>query len=518
VVLENNAADTLFSKEYATVDNAVLNFDNVRFAVAGKFTTDNVSDIAFCYDNPTGTTQSIYVLQSTKNSFLPAVDYYTGTKQQLAFADITSLVSSTLDNSQKVSATLWKNNKRGAVTFGFDDGYVNAFRYGANYLAQQKLRGTFYDISNLGFDNDADYANWDTLSYYNKQGHEICSHTANHKGIGAYTDADSILLVDNLLQKSKSDLDNILQQNTISLSYPFGNFNYQSLTEVGKYFYNARSSQNGFNLATPFDFMALRSKFVSSTTLPSEIDTWLSRAETYQYHLSIMFHNMSNVPFDKSADEYIYGFDDFKQSVTYAQQRSLWIDTQGKVYKYIKERNELKIVKYETASDTLSIKASSGLDTTLFNEELTLKIELPATWNTDSATIADSGKRWKLPVQTENNKLYTYVNSIPDNRELKLWQTKYLVTGANTNAAGSAYVLSTFRNANQTYLNIKGTIEQGMHVDAYDMLGQKILSTGNIIETMPANNYETARNSLVIFILSSKNGSRLATCKATITN
>lgn len=514
LVLENNIAGSLTSKDYITIDRNTLNFDNIKFVASGRFSSDDLWDLALCYDNVINSTQTIYILRSNQNTFLSFQDYYSKPTSELSFENILSVNISTTNINTKVSATLWKNNKKGAVTFGFDDGFVNALRYGGNYLAQQQIHGTFYDITNVAFNNEPDYANWDTLSYYKNQGHEICSHTANHKGIGTYTGADSIILLDNLLLKSKQDLDNKLQQNTLSLSYPFGNFNYQSLSEVSKYFLNGRTSQDGFNLATPFDFIALKSKYVDSQTTPTQIDAWLSEAEYYKYHLSLMFHNLSVVPFDKTTDSYVYAFDDFKQSVNLAKQRNLWIDTQANIYKYIKERNGLKITKYETYADSIVVNITSELNSSIFDQELTLKIELPSTWNVDSVAVNNNLKTSKTAVFNENNKKYSFVNAVPDNRKITIFRNKKYISEINDLIIKPQLCISTFKDKANTYIKIKGDLDKAKFLVGYTIYGQKIFTTSDIMSDILIDNNSLQFNQIVFFVLFDKYGNKLAVNKS----
>ena len=430
-----------------------------------------------------------------------------------------SVVSGDFVTESKVSPTVWFNNKKGAVTFGFDDGYLKAIRNGGGFLAKKNLKGTFYIITDVAFNDEPDYANWDTIKYYNRFGHEFCSHTANHTAVGMYTGADSLLVLNRMLGKSKHDLDSILNQNTISMSYPFGSFSYQSISQVSKYFRNVRSSQSGYNLQTPFDLFVLKSKFISSLTTPAVIDSWFSTAENYGYHLSLMYHNILSETFDKEdpENEYFYSFNDFKQNVNDAMKHDLWIDTQSAIYKYTMERNKINLTHYTESGDTVFVQVDDGLDDAIYNQEITLKVELPNLWNVDSVIITNANERSKSAVFSDNLKRYCYVNALPDNHILKLSKPG-LTTSTKMLSGETSYSLYAYRNRHkkETSVLVKGEVVQGMSILIYNMLGVKVYANYNINSNeLIINNSQIGTGNLICFLVNS-NGQILCNAKVTL--
>lgn len=125
----------------------------------------------------------MFVYESTGSSFAAYKIYFSSPKLAFSFDNVNALFVGKYDAKPKVTPTIWYNNKKGTVTFRFDDGMTNALRFGANELSKNKLKGTFYIISNTPFNNEVDYCNWDTLRYYKNSGHEMGSHSANAIGI-----------------------------------------------------------------------------------------------------------------------------------------------------------------------------------------------------------------------------------------------------------------------------------------------------------------------------------------------
>ncbi len=421
-VFENQNKLSFSKKNYLLPDRNDFNFTHVKLAASGLINADNKTDIVLCYDHIGFGSQIMFVYESTGNSFAPFKSYFGAPKLAFSFDNVNALFVGKYDAKPKVMPTIWYNNKPAAVTFGFDDGMANALRYGANELYRNQLNGTFYIISNVPFNNEVDYCNWDTLRYYKNKGHEIGSHTANHKFSGNYSSVDSIIILNNLLQKSKNDLDTQLTQNTLSFSYPFGSFNSQTPTEVAKHFKTARSSQEGYNLPTPFDFHALKSQYVASTTSNESIKSWFETARTYNYHISLMYHNIQNVDFDKTNDEYSFGLNDLSQNIQDAKKADLWIETQGNVYKYTKERNAVKLISYEAFADSLHFVTDDFLDNTEFNQPITLQVEIPESWTQDS--VYTNINHNKSATFTANGHKYCFVNAIPTNSKICVSKTK----------------------------------------------------------------------------------------------
>ena len=450
-----NQDNTSFSKtNFLTPDINDFNFSHVKIAGAGYITNDLKTDIVMCYNHEGFGSQIFYVFESTGAGFLPYRIYYSIEKSKFSFDNVNALLIGKYAKSKKVTPTMWFDNKKGAVTFGFDDGMTNALRYGANELSINNLKGTFYIISDVPFKNERDYCNWDTLRYYKNMGHEMGSHNGKHIFSGNYINSDSLHILENILSKSKYDLDTQLNQNTLSFSYPFGSFNQQTPKVVNKYFQNARTSQSGFNIATPFDQQAIKSQYIASTTPNETVKSWLETAENYNYHLSLMYHNIQNITFDKLADEYSCALSDFKQHIHYAKNTNLWIDSQGNIYNYITQRNAFKLISYETFTDSVHFVAEDYLDDTLYDQKITLRVEIPENWLTDSVYCNKHTN--KLPVISENGHNYCYVNTIPDHSTVCISKSK--TTGLNKTTLKNN-LLKCYRN-NKQYITIEPFIDQ----------------------------------------------------------
>jgi hypothetical protein len=84
--------------------------------------------------------------------------------------------------------TYFQNNKKGAVSLNFDDGYPSQITNGIPLLNARNLKGTFFVI--IGPDWINSHISWETLRDIASQGHEIGSHSVNHLDLTALPESD----------------------------------------------------------------------------------------------------------------------------------------------------------------------------------------------------------------------------------------------------------------------------------------------------------------------------------------
>ncbi len=99
--------------------------------------------------------------------------------------------------------------------------------------------------------------------------------------------------------------------------------------------------------------------------------------------------------------------------------RDLWIDTHENIYKYIRERNALRITQvYLTGEGSFSFMADDDLPDSVFNVELTLKIHLPESWLDDTVTIETGGTQFLVAANQGPGGAFVYFNHLPDNSQV----------------------------------------------------------------------------------------------------
>ncbi|MCD4709309.1 MAG: T9SS type A sorting domain-containing protein, partial [Bacteroidales bacterium] len=309
----------------------------------------------------------------------------------------------------------------------------------------------------------------------------IGSHTTNHSNLGYLTASGNIDSLEQVLSVSVELLNERFDQYTISMSMPFGSFRYETLEYISRYLYTARSSQYGYNLATPYDFFVLNSWPVLSTTSPAYVDNLLSTAETYGYYLPLMYHDMVDEPFNEDSLIYTYSRELFRETVQSAGSRDLWIDTHERIYKYIRERNALKILQMESGDmdsqpGHFSFEADDGLTDSIFNVELTLKIFLPASWTEDTVTVGPEGDYNFAAVQQDTTGSFVLYNYLPVNGiSINVYDGKQAGTGfPDRNALQAEVSLAAAPNPfhHETMITVSGKINAHGYLIVRDIHGR----------------------------------------------
>jgi len=417
-VFEGAAAGQLAPVDYITFIDSEPYITNIIHAAGGDFAGDTATDLALFYDNPGTGSQEILVLESELSTFKAPELAFSADPGSFSMTDISAVQSGTYVHQPVVSATTWKDDMPGAISFTFDDGYKGAFEHGGPELEAAGLKGTFYIFTDTTFINDGELASTSLVREYKDKGHEIASHTTNHANLGFLTASGDVDSLTQVLSGSVEKLNERFDQYTTSMAIPFGSFRYETLDYISQYFYSARSSQFGFNLATPYDFYAFKSWPILSTTSPAFVDNLLAVAETYGTYLPLMYHDIKDEPFDEESLIYTYSRELFRETVQDALKRELWIDTHERIYKYIRERNALKIFQLESGDmdsqpGHFSFEADDGLVDSIFNVGLTLKVSIPANWTEDTVTMGPEGELNYVKVYQDSLGSYVYYNWLP---------------------------------------------------------------------------------------------------------
>jgi peptidoglycan/xylan/chitin deacetylase (PgdA/CDA1 family) len=520
-VFEGSETGQLSPAEYISIPETDLLISSVLHAVSGNFAGDTATDLTLFYDHPATGSQEILVLESDLNSFKLPETAKVFDPASFSFADLTAVRSGSFKYQPMVSVTTWKENSRGAISFTFDDGYRGAFEHGGAELEAAGLKGTFYIFTDTTTIYDGELASTGLVWEYRALGHEIGSHTTNHSNLGFLTESGDIDSLEQVLSTSVELLNERFQQQTVSMSIPFGSFQYETLEHISRHFYSARSSQYGFNLATPYDFYALKSWPILSTTYPDYVDNLLATAEAYGTWLPLMYHDMVDEVFDEETEIYNYSRELFRETVQDAVDRDLWIDTHERIYKYIRERNALKIGQLDNEDldaepGHFSFEADDGLPDSIFNVELTLKIALPDSWSEDTVSVGPENGLNNVEVQEDSSGSFILYNWLPvSGISIHINDEMLALSGVQDRLAPPNEVrLSAVPNPFQkeTIIRVSGTRTGNAYLIARDIHGQ-------IVRKIPVNtggSYSLAGENLApgIYILQLiENGSQLGSLK-----
>lgn len=422
LVLEGSSTAGFSLSSYASLDSLMYPSAGVPAMLAGPFNEYGPDDLLVLRTNVETGKQEILSMYGTGSTFSSPEIVHKSISDSLSFVDLRTALTGTFYHEPDIRVATWYNNRAGAVSFTFDDGYRGAFEHGGAELEAAGLKGTFYvftDTTALHYDGEL--ASSALISKYVAMGHEIGSHSSNHVNLGYLTETENWDSLDYVLTESARVLEERYGQKPLCMSIPFGSFRPQTLEHIAKVYYSARSSQYDYNLSTPYDYFALKSRPILSSATPEFVDGLVATAQAWGYYLPLMYHDMTDQAFDE--EEYIYNYDRgrFRETIDLLLQRDVWIGRHADVYKYMRERDALEVIPVDGPLDgSISFSSDDHLPDEIFDMELSLLVSLPADWEDGQVTIEQGDSLQVLEVSVLKGKAQCMLNHIPGSGIVKV--------------------------------------------------------------------------------------------------
>jgi peptidoglycan/xylan/chitin deacetylase (PgdA/CDA1 family) len=288
--------------------------------------------------------------------------------------------------------TTWFHNKPGAVSISFDDGGYTQYTAAYPILEKYSLKVTFgivgewtkeeaemsaepdqFEIKKMG---------WQQLLDLLDHGHEIAAHGYRHERYDKFSPVDSLvrqmILVKSLIE-SKTNHPVV----TIHYPYSFASGNIPVAARKAGFLFG-RTGLDTVNSVTPQDMYLLATQTILNSSEPDSaiFGNWLEFAEGKW--LILMYHNLfSEDSREMSLNRYhhvLYSYslppESFEMQVKRIVEKDYWIAPISTVGKYIIERDST-VLRTIRVKDEIIIVASTNLDTRLYDQLLTLELEVP---------------------------------------------------------------------------------------------------------------------------------------------
>jgi hypothetical protein len=202
-----------------------------------------------------------------------------------------------------------------------------------------------------------------------------------------------------------------------------------------------------------------------------------------------MYHDLVDGPFDEDLLIYTYSREHFRETVQMALERDLWIDTHERIYKYIRERNALKIIQLDTGNmdsqpGYFTFVAEDGLADSLFNVELTLKITLPDGWMGDTVTVGPEDSFSYVMVQQDNEGSFILYDWLPvSGVSMAVHEGKLTGTGfSKLNASPAKVSLTASPNPfiHESFIQVSGNTHGNGYLVVRDIHGRIVREIGEL--------------------------------------
>jgi len=445
VVLKAKVDSFATPKTYLNLTSNIDNYNKVLFATTSDFNNDGLSDIALAFDTQTGTpdVQQILVIHSHDTLFAPPINYWNTNTNLFDFNYVKHLVAGKFAYTPTTQVCTWQGNKQGALTFSFDDGYDSTIIF-AKYLYSKGVSGTHNIITQ--FTGTSNFVSWQSMQA-DTLGNEYASHSQTHP----FFDEITLNAAESELIDSKQDLTTHLSTDAESFVFPDGAFTNDVLqsSALRNNYLSARTSMEGYNLSTPIDRYALSSQIVYYATDTTTLFGWINNTVNYGYWTFLMMHYVGS-----DTGIYSNSVAKFNAVVDYACNKNLWINTHEHIFKYIEERNSLKPINYTVLNtNTIKLNLDDGLNDSVYNVPLTIKVSLPICMN-DSVAVMQNNIIKHYPVVNENGTFYSYINCLPNTVDVFITNFNHYIVTSNTICQGTPFVVGTHSyTSSGTYLD-----------------------------------------------------------------
>ena len=267
----------------------------------------------------------------------------------------------------------WDGDAAGAFSIMFDDGWPSAFQAAIPELEKLDLPADFYIIPQKG-----------EFKVFEKRWHEefkkplvhIGNHTWTHGGVKDFAHARDV----EFGKCTQYILDNVPGKKPRLISYA------QPGVGPGKWNINAEETEKILkeqNLVSRPDFRGRGATYHHKTK--DDMLTLADKAAKEGVYECIIFHGVE-------VDDPKRGYQDFwamsvKEYVPFFEELAvrrdrgeLWIADHISVHKYETERKTAKVSKVSSGRNGYVFKVTSDADAKLYDQPLTLKVEVPKTW------------------------------------------------------------------------------------------------------------------------------------------
>lgn len=216
------------------------------------------------------------------------------------------------------------------ISITFDDGWLSSYINGAKILEKYQMRGTFYIVPDLIGQNE--YMNEEQLSDLAQRGHQIGSHTFDHRDL-SMMDAKG---VKNELTKTNRYLRQRLKLDKIDLASPYGKIDSVGLKLVKKMQRSHRGTRAGVNTKQTLETYNLRTLFIDKEKSNSELLKKIELAKAFNGWLIVVYHqvepNESFFAIEKNV---------FEEQIRAIQKSGVKVEKVEDTLKFIKKQKKL---------------------------------------------------------------------------------------------------------------------------------------------------------------------------------
>jgi len=279
-----------------------------------------------------------------------------------------------------VGICTWKGNKRAAVTLTYDDAVPNQIKYHVPLMEERGFRGTFFVFANAISRGQSN--NWEPWVRIAEKGHEIGSHTLSHPRLTELSEEE----IERELSESKRIIGEHIGEDPLTFAYPYAQHDPRVRRIAKSHYISARAGGATVAPPTPLDLYDVPSFVPATKTTLEEMNSWVDAALETGGWMVEMIHGIEGKGWQPIPRERFAAHFDYMAE----RKDELWVATYSEVVKYIRERLPVAVNTKEVQRDRVVLELmNSGLDDAVYDEALTLRLEVPFYWET--VTVVQGG-------------------------------------------------------------------------------------------------------------------------------
>lgn len=300
----------------------------------------------------------------------------------------------------------WKGFANAAITYTFDDNCAKQSSVAIPIFDQYDFQATFYPV--IAWDPE-----WHEFQKAAQMGHEIASHTVNHRNFAELSPEEQ----DEELRLSQEIInEKIPKKKCITHAYPFCIPADEKLTQ--KYYIGARHCQGNIEKSTPDNFYNISSIICGPAGEVKTANDFINKARQAVKTNGWCIYLLHGIDDDGGYSP--VQSDDLKNSLDFfdKNRNEYWLATFVDVLIYIKQRDNANINEIEKTDSTFVFELSDTLNNLIYNTSLTINREIPKSWK--NVKVIQGKTELAGKVYSKNSKNYIEFDATPDQGTIKI--------------------------------------------------------------------------------------------------
>jgi hypothetical protein len=282
----------------------------------------------------------------------------------------------------------WKDNKKAALTFNFDDSSNGQATLAVPALNEREMKGTFY-VNPGNYDYGRNKSIWEVT--VPASGHELANHTMHHAGASTYDETlYEVGEVSRIIWAIRGDAE---CGSLIAFNRGGGtNWNEEWLAAALTQFCNYDRMEP---MGESFDSQSVEAGSTADQMYVL-VDQIIQDGRLGRFHFHGIAAENGNPPNDGGLSG--VWINEFKALLDKVKNVSdqIWQPTFSEAYKYAKERNNTTFLFNKKDENSYTMSLDCTLDKKYYNQELSIIVCVPKSWSNCNLTYNGSTKNYEV--------------------------------------------------------------------------------------------------------------------------